>query len=82
MSWAKLDDRFHSNPKVSRVWHTCPSAIGLYVMSITHCAQHETDGRIDEYFIVGLVPDQMGRTLIVEALLDAGLWIRIEAGKV
>jgi hypothetical protein len=80
MAWAKLDDRFHSNPKIARVWHTCPSAIGLYVMSITHCSQHETDGRIDEYFIVGLVPDQMARKVIIEALLDAGLWITIEAG--
>ena len=80
MAWAKLDDRFHSNPKVARVWHTCPGAIGLYVMSITHCSQHETDGRIDEYFIVGLVPDNTARRVIVDALLDAGLWITIEAG--
>ena len=49
-------------------------------MSITHCSQHETDGRIDEYFIVGLVPDQMARKVIIDALLDAGLWITIEAG--
>jgi hypothetical protein len=80
MAWAKLDDRFHSNPKVARVWHTCPGAIGLYVMSITHCSQHETDGRIDEYFIVGLVPDTTARRVIVDALLDAELWITIEAG--
>jgi len=80
MAWAKLDDRFHSNPKVARVWHTCPGAIGLYVMSITHCSQHETDGRIDEYFIVGLVPDNTARRVVVDALLDAGLWITVEAG--
>jgi len=80
MAWAKLDDRFHSNPKVARVWHTCPGAIGLYVMSITHCSQHETDGRIDEYFIVGLVPDKTARRVVVDALLEAGLWITVEAG--
>lgn len=80
MAWAKLDDRFHSNPKINRVWHTCPSAIGLYVMSITHCSQHETDGRVDEYFIIGLVPDQASRNATVTALLDAGLWITVEAG--
>ena len=80
MAWAKLDDRFHANPKVSRVWHTCPSAVGLYVMSITHCSQHETDGKIDEYFVIGLVPDQMARAVIVDTLVDAGLWTIVEAG--
>jgi hypothetical protein len=80
MAWAKLDDRFHSNPKVARVWHTCPSAIGLYVMSITHCSQHETDGKVDEYFVIGLVPDQMARAVIVDTLVDAELWTIVEAG--
>jgi hypothetical protein len=80
MAWAKLDDRFHSNPKIARVWHTCPDAIGLYVMSITHCSQHETDGKVDEYFIVGLVPDLGRREEITRSLLDAGLWTIIEAG--
>ena len=49
-------------------------------MSITHCSQHETDGKVDEYFIVGLVPDQKARKVIIDALVDAGLWITIEAG--
>ena len=80
MAWAKLDDRFHSNPKIARVWHTCPDAIGLYVMSITHCSQHETDGKVDEYFIVGLVPDLSRREEITRSLLDAGLWTVVEAG--
>ena len=80
MAWAKLDDRFHSNPKIARVWHTCPDAIGLYVMSITHCSQHETDGKVDEYFIVGLVPDLSRREEITRSLLDAGLWTIAEAG--
>jgi hypothetical protein len=80
MAWAKLDDRFHANPKINRVWHTCPDAIGLYVMSITHCSQHETDGKVDEYFIVGLVPDLGRREEITRSLLDAGLWTVVEAG--
>ena len=80
MAWAKLDDRFHANPKINRVWHTCPDAIGLYVMSITHCSQHETDGKVDEYFIVGLVPDLSRREEITRSLLDAGLWTIVEAG--
>ena len=80
MAWAKLDDRFHSNPKIARVWHTCPDAIGLYVMSITHCSQHETDGKVDEYFIVGLVPDLSRREEITRSLLDAGLSTIAEAG--
>jgi hypothetical protein len=49
-------------------------------MSITHCSQHETDGKIDEYFVIGLVPDQMARAVIVDTLVDAELWTIVEAG--
>lgn len=80
MAWAKLDDRFHANPKINRVWHTCPNAVGLYVMSITHCSQHETDGKVDDYFVIALVPDKELREAIVFALIDAGLWTIVEAG--
>ena len=80
MAWAKLDDRFHSNPKISRVWHTCPNAVGLYVMSITHCSQHETDGKVDDYFVIALVPDKNLREAIIFALIDADLWTIVEAG--
>jgi hypothetical protein len=80
MAWAKLDDRFHSNPKISRVWHTCPNAVGLYVMSITHCSQHETDGKVDDYFVIALVPDKDLREAIIFALVDADLWTIVEAG--
>ena len=80
MAWAKLDDRFHANPKINRVWHTCPNAVGLYVMSITHCSQHETDGKVDDYFVIALVPDNELREAIIFALIDAGLWTIVEAG--
>ena len=78
MSWAKFDDRFSSNAKVLKTWHTCPQAIGLYVMAITHCAQHETDGRVDNYFILGLVPASRERQKIIDALIESGLWVAID----
>ncbi len=78
MSWAKFDDRFSSNAKVLKTWHTCPQAIGLYVMAITHCAQHETDGRVDNYFILGLVPAPRERQKIIDALIESRLWVGID----
>ena len=80
MSWARLDDRFHGNPKVLRVWNTQPAAVGLYVMGITYCAQHETDGRVHEWFIASLTPLKRARNTLVKALVDARLWVPAEDG--
>ena len=45
MPWFRLDDSFHSHPKVIAAGN---EAVGLYVRCGTHAAQHLTDGFIDE----------------------------------
>jgi hypothetical protein len=51
VSWARLDDRFHENPKIRRLWRACPSALGLWTMALTYCAGNETDGEIDALWL-------------------------------
>lgn len=80
MAWARFDDRFHGNPKVMGVWHTCPEAIGLFVMSVTYCAQHETDGLVHDWFLQTLQPTKSKRQRLTSALLNAGLFTEHEAG--
>lgn len=80
MSWARLDDRFHGNPKVLRAWHSEPAAVGLYVMGITYCAQHETDGLIHDWFVLSVVQAKALRARLVRVLVDVGLWVESEGG--
>jgi hypothetical protein len=80
MAWARFDDRFHGNPKVMGVWQTCPEAIGLYVMSVTYCSQHETDGLVHDWFLQTLQPIKSKRQRLTSALLNAGMFAEHEAG--
>lgn len=80
MPWAKLDDRFHENRKIRRVWRRQPIAIGLHVMAITYCAGNLTDGFVDEDFVEERVPDQQCRQDVVDALTDTSLWHPVEGG--
>lgn len=80
MAWARFDDRFHGNPKVLGVWHTCPEAIGLYVMSVTYCSQQETDGEVPDWFIQTLVASKAQRSKLTGALENAGLFSPTPAG--
>ncbi len=80
MSWARLDDRFHGNPKVMRAWRTAPASVGLYVMGITYCAQHETDGFIDEGFVMLLVPAARDQAKLTGTLVECGLWHDVDGG--
>jgi hypothetical protein len=80
VSWARLDDRFHGNPKVMRAWRSAPAAVGLYVMGITYCAQHETDGFIDEGFVMLLAPQPREQQKLTAALVQCGLWHEVAGG--
>jgi len=75
MSWAKLDDRFASNVKIRNAWRASRASIGLYVMSITYSAQHETNGVIDQGWVHDTLPTRREREAAVQALVSAGLWI-------
>lgn len=75
MSWARLDDRFHDNRKMRKLWMTCPQAVGLHVFGITYCAQHETDGLVDVEFVQVTVPVKRDRLRFTGALEAVGVWV-------
>lgn len=66
MSWFRLDDRFHGNPKVLAAGN---AAVGLYVRCGTYCADHLTDG-----FVPKNLAKNYGKPSEIRALLDVGLW--------
>jgi len=62
MSWFKLDDQFHSQPKVIAAGN---AAIGLYCRLGTYCADKLTDG-----FVADAIAKSMGTSRELGALLD------------
>lgn len=72
MSWFKIDDKFHSHPKVLEAGN---AAIGLYVRCGAYCAAHLTDGK---------VPKNLAKTYgnlgEIRALLRVGLWVETDDG--
>lgn len=74
MPWARLDDRFHDNRKVRRVWRSCPAAIGLHVMAITYSAGHLTDGFVDNEFVEDRMPVTRQREKAISMLVEVGMW--------
>jgi hypothetical protein len=74
MPWAKLDDRFHTNPKVLKVWTTNPAALGLHALAMSYCAGEQTDGIIPIAFVMLVMPGEKTREAAVRSLVDADLW--------
>ena len=71
MPWARLDDHFHTHPKVNQAGL---EALGLYTVALAYCAHYLTDGKVDQAF----VEQKAGRRArqLCERLVDAGLWER------
>lgn len=78
MAWVKLDDRFHGHPKVRKAWKRSRASIGLYVMAVTYCAQHETDGVVDLDWADDMLPQRKERDAAIDALVTAGLMHRVD----
>lgn len=74
MTWAKFDDRYDDNRKIKRVWRENRGAIGLHAMAITYCTRHETDGLIDEEWIIERLPTKTERHKILAVLVHHGLF--------
>lgn len=72
MPWFRLEDSFHSHPKVIRAGN---EAVGLYVRCGTYAAEHLTDGFIPEH--VALL---YGSAELAETLVGAKLWRRTRGG--
>lgn len=74
MPWFKVDDGFHSHPKVLRAGN---AAVGLWTRCGSWCSDQLTDG---------FVPDEIARMYgtrkEVATLLDVGLWFRVDGGYV
>jgi hypothetical protein len=77
MPWAKLDDRFHTNPKVLKVWTTNPAALGLHALAMSYCAGEQTDGMVPEAFLMLMMPTTKARAEAIRTLTDAGLWKKL-----
>lgn len=50
MSWAKLSDDYHDNPKMVALGLT---ATGLHARCVSYCAKHETDGKVPKAWVAG-----------------------------
>lgn len=83
MSYLLIDDRLEGNPKIMRAWMSdAPHAVGLYVLAMAWCAQHETDGVLDPLWVeqkLRLVGDRKGAA--VSVLVAAGLLDVLPAGE-
>ncbi len=80
MSWAKLDDQFHSHRKAKRAWRGHPRALGLHLLAMSYCAGQLTDGLVDDEFVEEKIPKAAERAAATSALVEAGLWDRESDG--
>jgi len=86
MTWFRLDDSFHSHPKVVAAGN---EAVGLFVRSGTYAAEHTTDGFIAEEIaeLYGASATGSRRNpgtgkpeTLAETLVRTGLWHRARRG--
>lgn len=73
MAWFKVDDKFHSHPKVVGV---SLRALGLWVKAGAWSADQLTDGFIPS----GVLTVMAARPADARALVDAGLWRAVDGG--
>lgn len=70
MTWARLDDGFHSHPRVKRLSYT---AVGVFAIGLSYAAHYETDGLLDSEFVKELRQRRGGKAALQE-LVDAGMF--------
>ena len=72
MPWFKIDDAWHSHPKVREAGN---AAAGLWVRVGSYCSQYATEG-----YIRASVVHEFGTKREVEKLLNVGLLAKVEGG--
>jgi hypothetical protein len=70
MTWAKLDDRFHQDPRLQRLSRDTRL---LYVEGLAYCAQQLTDGFIADYML-RKITDSQDADHAAQELVDGGVW--------
>jgi hypothetical protein len=74
MTWFKVDDSFHSHPKVLAA---SPAALGLWVVAGSWSGANLSDGFVPDHVLPRLLPDS---ALLARELVTAGLWKRARGG--
>lgn len=74
MTWFKVDDSFHSHPKVLAA---SPAALGLWVVAGSWSGANLSDGFIPDHVLPRLLPDSVP---LAQQLVTAGLWKRARGG--
>lgn len=74
MTWFKVDDSFHSHPKVLA---TPPAALGLWVVAGAWSSANLTEGYVPDHALPRLLPDA---TPLARKLVASGLWRRERGG--
>lgn len=74
MTWFKVDDSFHSHPKVLAA---SPAALGLWVVAGSWSGATLSEGFIPDHVLPRLLPDSAP---LAKELVTAGLWKRTRGG--
>lgn len=74
MTWFKVDDSFHSHPKVLAA---TPAALGLWVVAGSWSGANLSDGLVPDHVLPRLLPDS---ATLARELVTAGLWKRVRGG--
>jgi len=72
MAWFRVDDQFHSHPKVMRAGN---AAVGLWVRCGAYCAGYGLDGMVPNEII-----GKYGNGREVDALVTTRLWVPTDDG--
>lgn len=73
VSWVKLDDQFHSHPKVIAGGN---EVAGVYARSLAYCGAYHTDG-----FVSRRQAAMFAMTRVLKRVTEAGLWEEVEPGQ-
>jgi len=77
MPYAQIDDHFHDSEAALRAG---PEPLGLYLLSVTWCSAHLTDGHLPEIVGRGFIDRCADGDALVARLVEAGLWETADDG--
>lgn len=86
MTWARIDDRFHSHPKVASLGPYMLACVGLHTLALSWCNDQLTDGAIPTDQVPRLAGDltlllpQGQPWELVARLVAVGMWEEMESG--